>query len=92
MRKSFYWLIGIAASPFVIFLLLTLLLYCPPVQRWAVGIATQYASEKTGMDISIEDVRLRFPIDISLNGVKAIQQNDSLPHVKDTIIDARDVL
>lgn len=73
-------------------MLLTLLLYCPPVQRWAVGIATQYASEKTGMDISIEDVRLRFPIDISLNGVKAIQQNDSLPHVKDTIIDARDVL
>lgn len=44
------------------------------------------------MEISIEDVRLSFPIDIRLNGVRAIQRNDSLPQVKDTIIDARDIL
>ncbi|MCM1079826.1 MAG: translocation/assembly module TamB [Bacteroidales bacterium] len=92
MKKSFYWVIGIAATPFVIFILLTLLLYCPPVQRWAVGIATRYASEATDMEISIEDVSLRFPIDLKLNGVRALHRNDSLPQVKDTIIDARGVL
>lgn len=92
MRKSFYWLIGIAASPFVIFLLLTLLLYCPPVQKWAVGIATEYASDATDMEISIEDVRLRFPLDLKLNGVRALHRNDSLPQVKDTLIDAQGIL
>lgn len=87
-----WWIIGIAASPFVLFLLLTLLLYCPPVQRWAVGIATQYASEETGMDISIDDVRLRFPLDLQLDGVRAIQRNDSLPQVKDTLVNARRII
>lgn len=92
MKKSLRWILGIAASPFVLFLLLTLLLYCPPIQRWAVGIATQYASEETGMDISIDGVRLRFPLDLQLDGVRAIQRNDSLPQVKDTLIDARRII
>ena len=80
---------GIAATPFILFAIVTLLLYLPPVQRWAVGIATHYASEATGMQISIDDVHLRFPLDLTLGGVKAIKQNDSLPQVRDTIIDAR---
>lgn len=93
MAKLKWWIVGIAASPFVLFLLLTLLLYCPPVQRWAVGIATQYASEKTGMDISIGDVRLCFPLDLKLGGVKAVcHPYDSLPQRKDTIIDARSIV
>ena len=89
MKKLCWWLLGIAASPFVIFLILTLLLYCPPIQRWAVGIATHYASEKTGKEISIDDVRLRFPLDLQLDGVKMMQRNDSLPQVRDTILDAQ---
>lgn len=92
MKKILYWLIGIAASPFILFLLLTLLLYCPPVQRWAVGIATHNASEKTGKEISIEDVRLRFPLDLQLDGVKMMQRNDSLPQVRDTILNAQRVI
>lgn len=91
MNRIFKWVLGIAATPFILFLLLTLLLYCPPVQRWAVGIATQYASEKTGMEISIQDVRLRFPLDLKLNGVKALQRNDSLPQLKDTLINAESI-
>lgn len=88
MRKLFYWLIGIAASPFILFLLLTLLLYCPPIQRWAVGIATQYASESTGKEISIGDVRLRFPLDLQLDNVSVIQRNDTLPQRRDTLLTA----
>lgn len=81
-----WWIIGLAVSPFVLFLLITILLYLPPVQRWAVGIATQYASEKTGMTISIDDVRVRFPLDVQLNGVKAFKQNDTLPQRRDTVL------
>lgn len=89
MKRLFYTLLGIAAAPFILFLLLTLLLYCPPVQRWAVGIATHYASEATGKEISIEDVRLSFPLDLQLDGVRVIERNDSLPQKKDTVINAQ---
>lgn len=92
MNKWFRWIVGIAASPVILFLLLTLLLYLPPVQRWAVGIATHYASESTGMDISIEDVRLRFPLDLQLGGVMAVQPNDSMPQQKDTLINAERII
>lgn len=92
MNKWFRWIVGIAASPVILFILLALLLYLPPVQRWAVGIATHYASESTGMDISIEDVRLRFPLDLQLGGVMAIQPNDSLPQQKDTLVNAERII
>lgn len=85
-------MLGIAASPIILFLLLTVLLYLPPVQRWAVGIATHCASEETGMDISIADVRLRFPLDLQLGGVCAIKPNDSIPQQKDTLLNAQRII
>lgn len=69
-----------------------LLLYCPPVQQWAVGVATRYASEATGKTITIETVRLRFPLDLQLGGVGVVQRNDSMPQIRDTIVSARRVV
>lgn len=71
---------------------MTVLLYLPPVQRWAVGVATHCASEKTGMDISIADIRLRFPLDLQLDGVCAIKPNDSIPQRKDTLLNAQRII
>lgn len=85
MRKTLRWVCIIVLSPIVIFLLLAVLLYLPPVQNWAVRQVTAYASDKTGMDISIGHVNLEFPLDLGLDEVKIIQQNDSLPQVKDTV-------
>lgn len=48
---------------------LAALLYCPPIQQWAVDIAARYASEATGKEITIEAVRLRFPLDLELECV-----------------------
>ena len=61
------------------------LLYFPPVQQWAVSKASAYASRQTGMDVSVGKVRLRFPLDLSMEDVKVIQPNDSLPQVRDTV-------
>ncbi|WP_417470753.1 hypothetical protein, partial [Leyella stercorea] len=41
--------------------------------------AAQVASEKTGMRITVEQLRLSFPLDLRLQGLKALQPNDSLP-------------
>ena len=72
-------------SPFVVILLIALALYMPPVQNWAVGIASKSASEATGMDISVGYVRLAFPLNLSLEEVKVLKQDSILPQRKDTI-------
>ncbi len=53
-------------SPVILFLVLTLLLYIPFVQDWAVGIACERLSEATGLDVKVERLRISFPLDVDL--------------------------
>ena len=92
MTKKIKWAIAVVASPFILFGLLALLFYFPPFQNWAVRQVAAYASDKMGMEISVAHVKLEFPLDLGIEGVKAIQPNDSLPQVKDTIADVRKIV
>ncbi len=49
--------------------------YIPWVQNKAADLAAEYASEKTGMDISVGDVRVKFPLDVTATDVQVIDQN-----------------
>ncbi len=71
MKKAFWWILGILLSPIILFVLLTILIYLPPVQNWAVDKVAAIATEKTGIDISIDRVRLSFPLDLQVVGLKA---------------------
>lgn len=84
--------VGIILTPILLFLILAILLYIPPIQNWAVKKVMSYASEQTGMEISIERVKLVFPLDLGVDGFLMIQQNDSLPQVKDTIADVKNLI
>ena len=87
MKKVFKW-IGIAViTPFLLMIILAVLIYLPPVQNWAVKKVAAIASEKTGMEITVEHVCLEFPLNLGLEGFRALHPNDSLPHVTDTIAD-----
>ena len=89
MKKVLKW-IGIAVlSPILLILILAALLYLPPIQNWAVKKVAAIASEKTGMEITIEHVNLEFPLDLGMDGFRMLHQNDSLPQVKDTIADVK---
>jgi hypothetical protein len=89
MKKTLKWL-GIAVlTPILLFVILTALIYFPPVQNWAVKKVAAIASEKTGMQITIEHVNLEFPLDLGIEGFRALHKNDSLPNVIDTIADVR---
>ncbi|MBQ3312704.1 MAG: hypothetical protein IJG74_02765, partial [Prevotella sp.] len=89
MKKLLKWL-GIAVlTPILLFIILAALIYLPPVQNWAVKKVAAIASEKTGMQITIEHVNLEFPLDLGIEGFRALHQNDSLPNVTDTIADVR---
>lgn len=75
----------IIACPFIIIFLLAAALYLPPVQQWAVNIASNNASKATGMDVTVERVRLAFPLDLSIEGVKVVKQDSVLPQKPDTV-------
>ena len=89
MKKTLKWL-GIAAlTPILLFLILAVLIYFPPVQNWAVKKVAAIASEKTGMQITIEHVNLEFPLDLGIEGFRALHPNDSIANLQDTIADVR---
>ncbi len=54
------------------------LLYVPPVQNLIRREVTVYASKATGMQIQVERIGLRFPLNLLVRGVEVIQQPDTL--------------
>jgi hypothetical protein len=89
MKKVLKWL-GIAVLvPILLIVILAVLLYYPPVQNWAVKKVVAIASEKTGLEISIERVSLEFPLDLGIEGFRALHKNDSIVNQTDTIADVR---
>ncbi len=78
IRKIFKWVGIIVATPIVLSLVLGVLVYIPPVQRFAVERTTRALSDDTGMDIHIGYVRLAFPFDLALGDMQAIMGGDTL--------------
>ena len=75
-------LLGITLTPFLLFALLLLLIYFPPIQKFAVDKTAEILSEEMEMDVTVERVRLAFPLDLEVGGVLAVQDED-------TVLDAR---
>ena len=50
-----------------------ILLYVPPVQNFIRKQATAIASDATGMNISVERIDLRFPLNLLVRGVQVVQ-------------------
>ena len=65
-------------TPIILFVILMVLLYIPPVQNLLRREVTAYASEATGMQIQVERIDLRFPLNLLVRGVEVIQQPDTL--------------
>lgn len=91
-RKSIKIAAAIVATPIMTIMLLAVLLYVPPVQNWAARQVASGVSESTGMTVSVDRVRLRFPLDLGIYGLRATQPNDSLHNQTDTIADARQLV
>ncbi len=71
-KKMAAWVGGsvlgmVAALPFA--------MYIPWVQNAVADAAADYASKKTGMDISVGDVRVGFPLDVKATDVQLLDQN-----------------
>ena len=64
-------------TPVALLILLMVLLYVPPVQDFIRREATTLASEATGMEIDVERIDLRFPLNLLVRGVQVVQPADS---------------
>lgn len=80
---------GILLSPVLLFVLLTILVYLPPVQNWLVDKVAAYASEETGMEITVDHVDLSFPLDLGVDGVRVIHQPDTIADVERLVVDVQ---
>ncbi len=87
MKKALWWILGILLSPVILFLILTALLYFPPFQNWAVDKVAAIASEKTGMQISVDRVDLSFPLDLGIDGFHILQQPYTIANVERMVVD-----
>ena len=82
MKKYLRWTGISVASPFILFILLCILIYIPPIQNFLVNTATRYASEATGMQISIGRISLSFPLDLVVNNTVIIDKQDTILNAK----------
>ena len=69
--------VAIAAStPIILLWMLVVVLYIPPVQRYAVNKVCHEVSNASGFDISIESFHLDFPLKVSIAGFE-VSRNDT---------------
>lgn len=76
-------IVGICLTPVLLVSLLSVLLYVPAVQQFALKKATRYASESLGMTIEAEHLRLSYPLHLTVRNVSV---RDSL---QDTLLFVR---
>ena len=79
--KTLMWLV-------IIVLLIPVALYIPPVQTFVKDVACRVIKSSTGMDVSIDRFRLKFPLDVSLQGVRVIEAaGDTMVLAKEVVAD-----
>ena len=89
MKRVLKWIVAAVAAVVLLPLFLAMLLYVPPVQNWAVKQVAAIVSDKTGLQISVGYVRLRWPLDLELNDFVAIHEGDTLADVASLIADVQ---
>lgn len=74
----------------LLILLIPVLLYVPFIQDFAVKTATKMVADKTGMKIGIEKLRLKFPVNLALDGVSVIEASgDTMVMARQAIVDVK---
>ena len=89
MKKVLWWILGILLSPILLFIILAILIYLPPMQNWLVDKVAAVASEETGMQISVGRVDLSFPLDLAIDDVCVVQRPDTIADISHAVVDVR---
>ena len=67
MKRALKWASAIILTPVLLIVLLMAAFYIPPVQRWVVRVISEYASEKSGLNITMQEATISFLLDLDLH-------------------------
>ena len=82
----FKWWRWVFASLVLLIILIPVLIYLPPIQKWGVGLASAYLEKSTGMKARVGGINLKFPLDLNLKDVLVLDA------VGDTMVSARNAI
>lgn len=81
--KTLMWII-------IVVVILPFLLYIPPIQDLAIDIARKELKKSTGMDVSINKFRLKFPLDVSLQDLLILEASgDTMVSAREAVVDVK---
>lgn len=90
MNRWVKWIGILCLIPIILVLFISLLLYVPAIQNFAIKKAAAYASEATGMSIAIDHIRLSFPLNLSVRDVEVRTASlDTLLLVQDIAVSVK---
>lgn len=72
--KIINWTLRIILYVIVLVFVLAIGIYLPPVQHWAKGRLCDYLSGQTGLDVSIGQLSLTFPLDLVAEDMLAVEK------------------
>ena len=89
LKKAFRCSAFIALSIVMLFLLLAIVVYLPPVQQIIKNKTTEVLSRETGLDIKISKIRLSFPLDLLIDNMSATDRGDTIVAAQQLLLDVK---
>lgn len=87
--KLLKWTVKGIFAVISLFFLLAIAIYLPPVQQWLKNYLCDYLSEETGMKVTIDRVRLSFPLDLLVDNMSAVEGQDTIVAARELLLDIK---
>jgi len=88
-KRWLKWAGLVPAIPIGLFFLTAILIYVPPIQNWIKSVVMESLSKEMNMAVSIERLRLAFPLDFVLNKTLVVEGRDTIVAAEYVRLDAR---
>ena len=87
MKRALKWACAIILTPVLLIVILMAVFYIPPVQRWIVREISEYASEQSGLDITMDKATVSFLLDLDLHNLNISDHGKEVLNVEDAVVD-----
>lgn len=87
MKRALKWACAIILTPVIAIVLLMAAFYIPPVQRWVVKEISEYASEKSGLNITMQKATITFLLDLDLHQLHIDDHGKDILNVEKALVD-----
>ena len=87
MKRIRKWACAIILTPILLIVILMAAFYIPPVQRWVIREISQYASEQSGLNITMQKATVTFLLDLDLHQLHIDDHGKDILNVEKATVD-----